>query len=76
LNFNHILAKYEAKLKKSQLSKLKLSDVIVIKKNLIDKLTKEIQGFRTASARYTQLRNVNPKDIKRIVKKIKHQLKY
>lgn len=76
MNFNHILAKYEAKLKKSQLSKLKLSDVIVIKKNLINKLTKEIQGYRTASASYTQLKSVNPKDIKRIVRKIKKQLKY
>ena len=76
MNFNHVLAKYQAKLKKSQLSQLKLSDVIVIKKKLISKLTKEIEGYRTASANYVQLTHVNPKDIKRIVKKIKKELNY
>ena len=76
LNFNQVLAKYEIKLKKSQMSKLKLSDVIQIRKQLIDKLLKEIQGFRTASANYKELNSVNPKDIKRIVKQVKHKLGY
>ena len=31
---NSVLAKYEAKLKKAQMSRLKLSDVITIKKKL------------------------------------------
>ena len=33
---NSVLAKYEAKVKKSQMSRLKLSDVITIKKKLIE----------------------------------------
>lgn len=71
---NSVLAKYEAKVKKSQMSRLKLSDVITIKKKLITKLEKEIQGFRTASSDYSELRKVNPHDIKRIIRSVKKEL--
>ena len=73
---NSVLAKYEVKIKKSQLSKLKLSDVITMKKQLTDKITKEIQGFRTASSSYIELRHLNPNDVKTIVRKIKQELGY
>jgi ASC-1-like (ASCH) protein len=73
---NSVLAKYEAKLKKAQLSKLKLSDVITIKKKLIKKLIKEVQGYRTASADYSELQKVDSGDIKRIIRNIKKSLKY
>jgi len=58
------------------MSKLKLSDVITIKKKLIKKLTKEIQGYRTASSNYAELTKVNTNDIKRIIRKIKKELNY
>ena len=74
INMNSVLAKYEAKVKKSQMSRLKLSDVITIKKKLITKLEKEIQGFRTASSDYSELRKVNPHDIKRIIRSVKKEL--
>jgi hypothetical protein len=76
LNMNSILAKYEGKLKKSQMSRLKLSDVIIIKKKLIKKLIKEVQGFRTSSDDYKELQKVSIKDVKRIIKKIKKELEY
>lgn len=72
---NSVLAKYELKLKKSQMSKLKLSDVITIKKKLINKLLKEVQGFRTASANFKELQKVDAGDIKRIIRKVKKALK-
>ena len=73
---NSVLAKYEAKLKKAQMSRLKLSDVIIIKKTLIKKLEKEIQGYRTASSDYTDLSKVNPNDVSRIIREIKKKLNY
>jgi len=76
IQMNNVFAKYELKLKKSQLSRLKLSDVITIKKKLVKKLAREIQGFRTASANYAELSKVNSSEIKRIVKKKKKKLKY
>jgi len=73
---NNILTKYDLKLRKSQMSKLKLADVITIKKKLIKKLTKEVQGYRTGSAEFKQLRSVNTNDIKRIIREIKKKLNY
>jgi len=58
------------------MSKLKLSDVITIKKKLIKKLTKEVQGYRTASSNYAELTKVSANDIKRIIRKIKKELSY
>ncbi len=76
LNMNSILAKYEGKLKKSQMSRLKLSDVIMIKKKMIKKLIKEVQGFRTSSDDYKELQKVSANDVKRIIRKIKKELEY
>ncbi len=73
---NSILAKYEGKLKKSQMSRLKLSDVIMIKKKMIKKLIKEVQGFRTSSDDYKELQKVSANDVKRIIRKIKKELEY
>ena len=76
LAMNSTLMKYQAKLKKAQMSKLKLSDVITIKKKLIKKLTKEVQGFRTAPSDYSDLTKVDANDIKKIIRKIKKDLGY
>ena len=73
---NNVLAKYEVKLKKSQISKLKLSDVITLKNKIKNKLYREIQGLRTSSSNYKEIKNLNPNDLKRIIKQIKHKLGY
>lgn len=55
---------------------MKLADVITIKKELRSKLLKEIQGIRTSSNKYPEIKKVDPKDIKSIVKQIKQKLGY
>ena len=65
---------YSTKIKREQLSEMKLADVITIKNALIDKIHKEIQGFRTAPSQYQDLDKVNPLDIEIIMKNIKMQL--
>ena len=73
---NNVLAKYEVKLKKSQFSKLKLSDVITLKNKIKKKLYREIQGLRTSSSNFSEIKNLNPNDLKRIIKQIKNKLGY
>ena len=73
---NNVLAKYEVKLKKSQNSKLKLSDVITIKNKIKKKLYREIQGLRTSSSNYKEIKNLNPNDLKTIIRQIKNKLGY
>ena len=65
---------YTTKVKRDQLSSLKLSDVITVKNLLRQKILKEMQGLRTASADYSELDNVNPQDIQIIMKEIRIQL--
>ena len=76
MRLNILLNKFEVKLKKSQLSQLKLADAITIKKQLIEKFSKEIQGIRTSSAYYPEIKKVDKKQIKSIVKQIKNKLGY
>ena len=65
---------YTTQIKRTKLSGLKLSDVITVKKLLMDKIQKEIQGFRTASADYADLDKVSKNDVENIMKKIKVEL--
>ncbi len=53
---------------------LKLSDSIEIKKILVDKIQREMQGFRTSPSEYKELDQVNPEDIYRIINNIKAKL--
>lgn len=62
---------YTTKIKRDQLSALKLSDVITIKNALRNKIHKEIQGYRTAPSEYAELDHVNPSDLEIIMKNIK-----
>lgn len=62
---------YTTKIRRDQLSSLKLSDVITIKNALREKIHKEIQGFRTAPTQYAELDKANPSDIQIILKNIK-----
>lgn len=65
---------YTTKIRKNQLSEMKLSDVITIKNVLREKLHKEIQGFRSHPNQYEELNRVNPQDIEIIMKNIKLHL--
>jgi len=62
---------YSTKIRRDQLSALKLSDIITIKNALINKIHKEIQGFRTSNSEFAELEKVNPLDIQIIMKNIK-----
>ena len=55
---------------------MKLADVITIKNQLRKKLSKEIRGIRTSSSSYAEVKKVDPRDIKSIVKQIKMKLGY
>lgn len=65
---------YTTKIKRNELSSMKLSDIITIKNVLRNKLHNEIQGFRTAPSHYSELESVNPKDIEHIMNDIKKGL--
>lgn len=66
---------YTTQINRSKLSGLKLSDVIGIKNLLVQKISKEMQGLRTASADYADLDKVDPKVVSEIMKRIKAELK-
>lgn len=68
------MAQYETKMRKDELSKLKLSDEITIKNLLRDKLQREMQGFRTSPQEFKELDIVNPDDITNIIMGIKSKL--
>jgi hypothetical protein len=55
-------------------SSLKLSDSIEIKKLIVDKLHREVQGFRTGPTEYKELDKVNPQDILNIIRNVKQKL--
>ena len=74
IKMNNLMAAYEIKMRKDQLSKLKLSDEITIKNLLRDKLQREMQGFRTSPQEYKELDIVNPADITNIIAGIKTKL--
>ena len=65
---------YTTQIKRTKLSGLKLSEVITMKTLLRNKILKEIQGFRTASADYAELDKVNKQDVELVMKKIKYEL--
>lgn len=71
IKLHQILGNYEAKMRKEQLSKLKLADEVTIKNLLRDKIQRELQGFRTSPGEYKELEVVNPADIAHIMNEIK-----
>lgn len=74
VKLNQLIAQYETKMTKDQLSKLKLADEVTIKNILRDKLQREMQGFRTSSLEFKELDVVNPNDIANIISSIKLKL--
>lgn len=71
---NNVLNHYEKSLRQNEDSKLKLVDIIEVKKQLKLKILKEINGFRTSDNDFQALQKVYPKDIRRIVKEIRKGL--
>lgn len=65
---------YNEKIQKDYASELKLSDKITIKKLLVEKLIKEIQGIRQSPSTYAELEKVKPENIKYIIDQIKKHL--
>lgn len=65
---------YSKKITADSASELKLSEKIIIKKLLVEKLIKEIQGFREAPSTYAELEKVEPENIMFIIEKIKNAL--
>jgi len=65
---------YSTQFKTTQLSGLRLSEVIGIKELLRNKILKEIQGFRTAPSDYSELDKVNKNDVEDIMRRIKHEM--
>jgi enoyl-CoA hydratase/carnithine racemase len=76
INLGDLLKGYERKLKADETAKLKLVDSVVVKKQLKDKLIKEIQGFRTRPTAYQALSGISQKSLKETVDKVKAALNY
>jgi hypothetical protein len=74
LKLDSILQKYSLKLKQDELAKLKLVDRVEIKRQLKNKIFREVEGLRSTGKEYTELSKVNPSDMKRIVNEIKTRL--
>ena len=62
------------KLKHDESSKLRLVDRVAIKRQLKNKIFKEVEGFRSTGKEYTELSKVNPGDMSKIVNEIKRRL--
>jgi len=71
---HNVLTHYEVTLRRNEATKLKLVDIIEIKKQLKVKLLKEMQGIRTSDNDFKALLQVNPRDLKRVIRDIKGKL--
>ena len=74
MQLNNLLNRYEQKMKRDMTSQLHLADVITIRELLRDKLHREVQGFRTSSEEYKELEQVNPNDIRRVVRQVRQKI--
>ena len=61
-------------MKKDAASKLKLTDRISVKKQLKNKIFREVEGFRNSGKEYTLVNKVSKTDMKKIVGQIKNRL--
>jgi len=73
-SLDNLLNKYTVKMKKAELSKIKLVDRVEIKKQLKEKLLREVEGFRNAGNQFTKIKDVDPADLSKIIKEIEHRL--
>ena len=71
---SNVLNKYTIQIKMDNASKLKLSDRIEIKKQLKNKIFRELEGFRNTGKDFTLLNKVDKGDMNRIVNQVKARL--
>jgi len=74
LSLSAVMDKYQDKLKRDKLSRLRLVDRVAAKNQLKAKLIDEIQGIRTRATSYQELSKVDKSVIVKIVGDIKKQL--
>jgi len=74
LSLSAIMDKYELKLKRDKIARLRLVDRVEAKNQLKNKLIQEIQGLRTRGTDYAELSKVDKSVIDRIVSDIKKKL--
>ncbi len=71
---SNVLNKYTIQIKMDNASKLKLTDRIEIKKQLKNKIFRELEGFRNTGKDFTLLNKVDKGDMNRIVNQVKARL--
>ena len=69
-----LLKKYEMKVKKDQLEKSKVVDRQQLKKELKEKILREVQGLRSFANKESLLSKVNQKELNKVINKIKRKL--
>ena len=69
-----LLKKYSFKVEKDQLAKSKVVDREQIKKELKQKILREVQGLRSFSNKESLLSKVDQKDLNKVINKIKNKL--
>lgn len=74
LKLEELLENYTEKLKKVQVKKAKTADKSQIKKQLKDKLLRDLQGLRTFKNQFNLLSKVDQRDLAKITKQIKTKL--
>ena len=76
VRINNLVENYEKKLIDMQEDKrLKLSDVMDLKKMLKEKLKAEVQGIRTTDSQFKDLEKLNPDDVKKVTDQVISSLK-
>lgn len=70
----NLLKKYSLKVKKDQFEESKVVDREQLKRELKEKILREVQGLRTFSNKESLLSKVNQKELNKIIKKIKSKL--
>ena len=74
LNLSNTLNKYIFQIKKENAQKMKLTDQNKVRKQLKNKIFREVEGFRDTGKAYTLLRNVSRGDLKKIIMQIQARL--
>lgn len=69
-----LLKKYDLKVKKDHLVQSKVVDREQFKKELKEKILREVEGIRSFGHKESLLSKVNQKDLNKIIKKIKKKL--
>lgn len=73
IRMNHLLLRYEEKLDKEKM-RLSIPQEVEIKRQLEEKLIRELEGIRTAPDQFSALDNANPADLEHIIAMVKGKL--